>query len=58
MVVYPAAGLVNYAPRYAPKFIVDKSIPYTSSLQNLTVIEEPATTGVAVLAQMLEKHKL
>lgn len=58
LVVYPAAGLVNYAPRYAPKFIVDKSIPYTSSLQNLTVIEEPATTGVAVLAQMLEKHKL
>ena len=33
LVVYPAAGLVNYAPRFAAKFIVDKQIPYTSSLK-------------------------
>ncbi|HEU0064918.1 MAG TPA: Sir2 family NAD-dependent protein deacetylase, partial [Flavisolibacter sp.] len=35
LVVYPAAGLVNYAPLEAPKFIIDKKIPYTSSLYNL-----------------------
>jgi NAD-dependent deacetylase len=49
LVVYPAAGLVNYAPWPIPKFIVDKRIPYTSSLYNLTVIEKPATEGVAEL---------
>ena len=56
LVVYPAAGLVDYAPRFAPKFIVDKSIPYTSLLQNLTVIEEPATKGIKILAQKLQQY--
>lgn len=54
LVVYPAAGLVNYAPTYAPKFIVDKKIPYTSSLRNLTTIEMPATEGVEVLSKKLK----
>lgn len=53
LVVYPAAGLVNYAPYQAPKFIVDKKIPYTSSLNNLTTIELPATQGVKILQQHL-----
>ncbi len=44
--VYPAAGLVNYAAREIPKFILDKKIPYTSSLQNLTVIEKGAGDAV------------
>src|SRR5687767_273364 len=42
LLVYPAAGLVNYAPWPIPKFIVDRKIPYTSSLYNLTVIEKGA----------------
>ena len=54
LVVYPAAGLVNYAPWPIPKFIVDKQIPYTSSLFNLTEIELPATKGVARLRELLE----
>ncbi len=29
LVVYPAAGLINFAPWQAPKFIVDKKIPCT-----------------------------
>ena len=53
LVVYPAAGLVHYAPDRAPKFIVDKKIPYLSSSQNLTAIELPATTGVKVLQEKL-----
>lgn len=56
LVVYPAAGLVNYAPWPIPKFIIDKRIPYTSSLQNLTVIEMPATEGVTYLKELLQKH--
>jgi NAD-dependent deacetylase len=55
LVVYPAAGLVNYAPWPAPKFIVDKRIPYTSSLYNLTVIEKPATEGVEELQKLLKE---
>jgi NAD-dependent deacetylase len=54
LVVYPAAGLVNYAPWRIPKFIIDKQIPYTSSLYNLTAIEMPATKGVKELQRKLK----
>jgi NAD-dependent deacetylase len=53
LVVYPAAGLVNYAAYDVPKFIIDRKIPYTSSLLNITAIEKPATEGVRILAEML-----
>lgn len=52
LVVYPAAGLINYAPHTVPKFIVDKNIPY-ASLYNLTAIEKPATEGIAALMRLL-----
>lgn len=55
LVVYPAAGLVNYAPFAIPKYIVDKRVPYTSSVHNLTVIEQPATVGVQELKALLSK---
>jgi NAD-dependent deacetylase len=54
LVVYPAAGLVNYAPWPIPKFIVDKKIPYTTSLFNLTAIEKPATAGMKEAQQLLQ----
>lgn len=54
LVVYPAAGLVNYAPWPIPKFIVDRKIPYTSALYNLTAIEKGATEGM----QELKAHLL
>ncbi|HTQ65432.1 MAG TPA: NAD-dependent deacylase [Puia sp.] len=53
LVVYPAAGLINYANWEIPKFIVDKKIPYTSALRNLIAIEKPATTGVQELKENL-----
>lgn len=56
LVVYPAASLVNYAHWQIPKFIVDKSIPYTQSLFNLTAIEKPATQGVKMLQDILKNH--
>ena len=55
LVVYPAAGLINYASRQIPKFILDKRIPYTSSLYNLTSIEKAATEGIGDLIQMISK---
>lgn len=57
LVVYPAAGLVDYAPWPIPKYIVDKKIPYTYSLYNLTTIEKPATEGMVLLQDMLMPHK-
>lgn len=55
LVVYPAAGLVNYAPWEIPKYIIDKKIPYSSSLYNLTAIEKPATEGVGELLKLLKQ---
>jgi len=54
LVVYPAAGLVNYAPVHCPKFIVDKNVPY-SALYNLTAIEKPASEGVKELRDKLKE---
>jgi NAD-dependent deacetylase len=54
LVVYPAAGLVNYAPWPIPKFIVDKKVPYTSALYNLTTIEKTATEGMQEARQLLQ----
>ncbi len=49
MQVYPAAGLVGFAPPFARIYYVDPnpSINYELSLMgNLRVIAEPATTGI------------
>jgi NAD-dependent deacetylase len=46
---------VNYAPRYIPKYIIDKRIPYTSEIANLTAIERPATEGVGELINLLAR---
>ncbi len=54
LVVYPAAGLVDYARTEIPKYIVDKRIPNTSYVSNLTSIEKPATEGVKELLQKLK----
>jgi NAD-dependent deacetylase len=53
LVVYPAAGLVNYAPWQIAKYIIDRKIPYTPSIYNLTAIEKPATEGVGELKKLL-----
>lgn len=55
LVVYPAAGLVNYVMEGTPTFIVDKKIPYTSSMKNLVRIEKQATEGVEELKELLNK---
>ncbi len=51
--VYPAASLLQYAPPYLPKFIIDKKIPEVSHSPNLTFIEKSATEGVADLRKYL-----
>ena len=57
LVVYPAAGLITVAAEAIPKYIVDKKIPYTSAIQNVTAIEKPATEGVKDLREILLRLK-
>ena len=54
LAVYPAAGLLNYAPRSIPKYIIDKHIPEViTTINNLTQIEEVASRGVEILIERL-----
>ncbi len=54
LVVYPAAGLVHYTKSSIPKFIIDKTIPY-SSAYNITAIEKPATQGIVEFIEAMKK---
>lgn len=51
--VYPAAGLVNYAPYSSFKFLVDPNIPEVPRLKNLEIMEEKASVGVPLLVEKL-----
>jgi NAD-dependent deacetylase len=53
LLVYPAASLINYVAMEVPKYIIDKKIPYTSPMKNLTLIEKTATGGVKDLQELL-----
>ena len=53
LVVYPAAGLVNYTRPGIPVYVIDKKIPAISPSPNITLIEKPATEGVAELLRLL-----
>lgn len=54
MQVYPAAGLVNYAPRHVPIFFVDpKPTVRSSEFEHLRIIPERAAVGVPPLVREL-----
>lgn len=57
LVVYPAAGLVDYARSGIPKFIIDKKIPYSSTLHDVVMIENTATEGLRQLQIELAAYK-
>jgi len=54
LVVYPAAGLVNYTRQGVPLFVLDKKLPYIPDNGYLTCIEKPATEGISLLNQHLK----
>jgi NAD-dependent deacetylase len=56
LVVYPAAGLLDYAGSEIPKFIVDPHMPEVSSRPNLYLIEEKASTGMQKVRDILLKE--
>lgn len=56
LAVYPAAGLIHFAPHDIEKYIIDKRVP-ASGMLNIIAIEQPATGGVRRLTEiLLEKH--
>lgn len=55
LVVYPAAGLMDYVPPGVPKYIVDKRIPEVDHYRNIIPIEKPATEGMEELMHLLRR---
>jgi NAD-dependent deacetylase len=53
MVVYPAAGLIDYTPDAIPKYLVDPSDVKITGISNLTVIKEKASVGLTRLLNEL-----
>ena len=55
LVVYPAAGLVDYVKRDVKKYIIDKQIPPVNQYSNIIAIKKPATQGAKELYDLLMK---
>jgi NAD-dependent deacetylase len=45
LVVYPAAGLVNYVPHKSPKYVVDPN-EVNAHVPNVTYLKEPSSSGL------------
>ena len=55
MVVYPAAGLINYVPYDTMKYVVDPNRPDIREMPYLKIIQEKASTGMEkVMKELLE----
>lgn len=51
--VYPAAGLLHFAPSHIPKFLIDPNAEAVAGVSNLTVIKETAGVGVVRVVEGL-----
>ena len=57
MVVYPAAGLVDYVRPEVPKFVVDPNKPQLSYISNVQYFTEKASTGMLKVRDLLMKER-
>jgi NAD-dependent deacetylase len=57
LVVYPAAGLVDYVKAMVPVYVIDKRLPEVASRASLHLIEKPATEGMIDFRQALAAFK-
>jgi NAD-dependent deacetylase len=55
LAVYPAAGIIDYAPAGIPKYLIDPAQVSVNGIRNLTVIKEKAGAGLTKLAEELLK---
>lgn len=53
LLVYPAAGLVDFLPEGVPAFVIDKKLPEMAYRKGLVKIEKSATLGIADLQEAL-----
>jgi len=51
--VYPAAGLIDYAPEQTPIYVIDPNMPHVTERENLTLIEEKGSIGLQKIKNML-----
>jgi NAD-dependent deacetylase len=58
MVVYPAAGLIDYVPRHVPVFLIDPNEVSVPVYRHITFIKEKAGTGVSILKDKLLKEHM
>lgn len=52
LAVYPAAGLIDFVPKSAKKYIIDPKTPDLKRYQNVILIEQNAVQGVAELKKI------
>jgi NAD-dependent deacetylase len=55
MVVYPAAGLIDFAPKSTPVFLIDPNEVAVPIYRHVTFIKEKAGAGVTILKEKLIK---
>ncbi len=53
MVVYPAAGLIDYVPHESTKYVVDPSMPDIKQMPYTRMIQDKASTGLEVVRNEL-----
>jgi len=53
LVVYPAAGLIDYVPQHAPIYLIDPNDVAVPIYRHITFIKEKAGRGVKVLTEKL-----
>jgi NAD-dependent deacetylase len=53
LLVYPAAGLISFAPEEIPLFLIDPSDVAVPSFRNVNVIKEKASRGIEILSKRL-----
>jgi NAD-dependent deacetylase len=56
LLVYPAAGLIDFVPRRASKFIIDPQIPAVIDSKHWRAIAQPASTGLDHFADMIQQY--
>lgn len=54
LLVYPAAGLLNYAAPEIPKFVIDIQVPVVPPAKNLIKIQDMASSGIAEMIRRLK----